>query len=53
MAVYAKGAGEASQTISFDIYQGEAHKQTVTISIVRMPELTILIDGKRVRPSQQ
>jgi len=48
MAVYTKGTTSTPQTISFDVYQGQAKRQTVTISIARTPSLNIIIDGKRL-----
>lgn len=48
MAVYVSGAIEANQTISFDVYQGEAKKQTVRISITKAPDLIVSVNGKQL-----
>ena len=49
MAVYIRGVADANQTISFDVYQGEAKKQTVRISITKAPYLIVSINGKQLK----
>ena len=52
MAVYAdygRHATKATQTISFDIYQGEAKKQTVRVSITKAPDMIVSVDGKQLK----
>jgi len=50
MAVYISGAASlhTNQAVSFDIYQGEAKKQTVTISIANTPDMSVMLNGKRL-----
>ena len=48
MAVYIYGVAETNQTISFDVYQGEAKKQTVRISITKAPDRIVKVNGKKL-----
>lgn len=53
MWVYLMGATEPHESISFDIYQGIEKKQTVTISVTRVPEVIVIVDGKHLPSVQQ
>ena len=48
MAVYILGATKPNQTITFDIYQGEARRQTVSITITKVPNLVVSVNGKQL-----